>query len=63
MKYDPHKIEELRAKGRTYAEICEILGCCKETIRRAVAPDYAKYIEKERERQRRYRLRNGINIS
>lgn len=62
MKYDPRKIQELRRKGRTYAEICEVMGCCKETVRRATTLDYEAYIAKERKRQRRYRLRNGTKM-
>ena len=55
MKYSTRQIRALRESGRTLAEIREIIGCCNETIRRAMADDIDEYRRKERERVKRYR--------
>lgn len=61
-RYSYFRIRNLRDQGVTYKEICEALGCCEETIRRALTDDIDAFKKdaKNRQKKRRERLRNGV---
>lgn len=60
MKHSHLKIRNLRRKGLTWKKICERMGCCENTVRRALVDDIDDFNEKENERKKRYRLRNAV---
>jgi predicted transcriptional regulator len=61
--YSYLRIHRLRDSGRTWREICEALGCCEETIRRALTDDIRAFDHANNERQKKHRkkLCNGVN--
>jgi predicted transcriptional regulator len=56
-QYDTLRIRDLRDSGRTWREICEAMGCCEETVRRALTDDLEAFDHANNERQKRYRER------
>lgn len=56
-RYSYLKIRRLRDMGHSWRSIAEIMGCCKETVRRALTDDIDGFKAKVRERVER--LRNG----
>ena len=61
-RYSHFKIRSLRAKGLTWAQIAEAMGCCENTVRRALTDDIDAFNKKENARKKRYRerLRNAV---
>ena len=57
MKYDYRKIQRLRDSGLTYKQIMEEVGCCVDTVRRALTDDAEAWLSQEREEKRRFRDR------
>jgi hypothetical protein len=56
-KYSWLKIRNLRLRGLTWSEIMEVMGCSRNTVRRALTPDYDAFLENENERKKKYRQR------
>jgi len=50
-KYSYFKIRLLREQGKTWAQIVEAVGCCENTVRRALLEDIDGFREGERKRK------------
>jgi len=64
MKYSHLKIRALRRSGLTYSQIRERIGCCNETVRRAMTNDIQEFCARENMRKIKHRnhLRNGKKV-
>ena len=60
MRYSALHIRNLRENGMTWRQIMEELGCCRNTIRRALVDDIDDFLEKENRRQRKWRERKQL---